>query len=169
MFDGGHADPQIDLNKEMIHANTVVEMFQKYNIPSEIDFLSEDTDYADYWIVSAILTQYRPKVLAHEINQQTGEKCVTVPRSDELIFWDGANFHGGSVCAFHCLAKQNQYSMVYCESAGVNCFWIRNDIIEKYLKFKPEIVQKVLNPVFLHKRPGFVYQETGKVWHQIKC
>ncbi len=169
MFDGFFYNPKINLYNESIHANTILDLFAKYSIPEEIDFLSEDTDYADYWIVENVLTRYKPKVLAHEVNQQPPDKCVTVPKSDKLILWDSTNFHGGSVCAFYCLAKNNGYSMVYCESSGVNCFWIRNDLIKNNLKFDVEILQKVLNPSFLYKQPSFVYKSTDNVWHEIKC
>jgi hypothetical protein len=111
----------------------IFELFEKYKVPIEIDILSEDTDYADYYIVEEILKIYRPKILVHEVNQQPGNLCVTVAKEDKLIFWDGSNYHGGSVCAFWCLAKRFSYTMVYCEKAGVNCFWLRNDLLENNL------------------------------------
>jgi hypothetical protein len=59
--------------------------------------------------------------------------------------------------------------MVYCESAGVNCFWIRNDIIKKYLKLDIKMLQKLLSPHFLFKKPVFVYLPTANKWHEVKC
>ncbi len=70
MFDGFFYNPKLNLYNESIHANTILDLFAKYSIPEEIDFLSEDTDYADYWIVENVLTKYKPKVLAHEVNKQ---------------------------------------------------------------------------------------------------
>ena len=169
MFDGLYEDKSINLNKENIHFNSVLGLFEKYNVSNEIDLLSEDTDYADYWIVEKILTKYKPKVLVHEVNQQPPDKCVVVAKSDELIFWDWSNHHGGSVCAFYCLAKTFDYTMVYCESAGVNCFWIRNDLIEKYLGFNPKSAQTILNPQLLFKRPGFTYKDTDRKWMVVSC
>ena len=169
MFDGKYSNANINLHAESIHANTILKTLEKYAVPYEVDFLSEDTDYADYWIVQRVLTKYKPKVLIHEINQQKPDKCVTVMKSDELIIWDGSNYHGASVCAFYCLAKENGYSVVYCESAGVNCFWIRNDLITKYLNLNVKILQKILNPNFLHKIPNFVYPSTSNAWHHVNC
>ena len=83
MFDGKFAEKSINLYAETIHVNTILNLFEKYNISTEIDLMSEDTDYADYWIIQIVLKYYRPKVLVHEVNQQ--EKCVTVKKSDELI------------------------------------------------------------------------------------
>ena len=169
MFDGRYTNNEINLYNEKIHHLTVLDVFTKHKIPTEIDLLSEDTDYADYWIVEKILTKYKPKVLIHEVNQQTPDRCVVVPKSDDLIFWDDTNYHGGSVCAFYCLSKRFDYSIIYCESAGVNCFWIRNDIIKKYLRLNIKILQKTLNPQFLLKKPEFVYPSTLNKWHEVKC
>ena len=169
MFDGSHKNEAINLYAVPIHQNSILETFKSYSVSEDIDFMSEDTDYADYWIIEKVLTKYKPKVLIHEINQQTPDKCVTVKKNSELIFWDGSNYHGASVCAFYCLAKSFDYSMVYCESAGVNCFWIRNDLIQKYLKLNVKVLQRLLNPTFLQKKPNFVYPPTNNEWHVVQC
>lgn len=170
MFDGGFSNEEIGLHKEVITYKTVLDIFKKYSIEDDIGILSEDTDYADYWIVETILTQYKPKVVIHEVNQQGPEKCVTVPKTDKLIFWDSTEFHGASVCAFYCLAKNSKsYTMIYCESKGVNCFWVRNDLLEKHLKINSEFVQSILTPEFLFRKPNFAYTKTTKSWQNITC
>lgn len=115
LLDGSNDNPEINLHKENIFYSTIVDVFKKYNVDKEVDIFSEDTDYADYWIVEKVIKSYRPKIVIHEVNQQTGDLCVTVPKPnpDQLIFWEsGSEFHGASVCAFHCLAKRNKYTMV---------------------------------------------------------
>lgn len=169
MFDGSNQNRRINLYKELIHANNVLRVFEKYRIQENIDILSEDTDYADYWILEKILGKYRPKIIIHEVNQQELDKCVTVPKSDQVIYWDGSSFHGASVCAFYCLAKQFKYTMVYCESAGVNCFLVRNDLIESVMGFDASIVQRYLTPRVLQKYPKFSYPNTSNEWYQVKC
>jgi hypothetical protein len=169
MFDGQYSNSKINLNNETIHHSTILNIFEKYKIPNEIDFLSEDTDYGDYWIVEKILTKYKPKVLLHDVNQQTPDKCVVVEKSDKIIFWDSSNYHGGSVCAFQCLAKRFHYSMVYCELAGVNCFWIRNDLIKNNLGLNTNLLQSILTPQFLYKQPRFIYEDTNKDWVHVSC
>jgi len=134
-----------------------------------MDIFSEDTDYADYWIVEKVLTKYKPKIVIHEVNQQLPEKCVTVPKPPKVKFWDGSDFHGGSVCAFRCLAKKFEYTMVYCESAGVNCFWVRNDLLEDNLGINSFLAQQVLTAQLLYKKPGFTYRSTNFKWEEITC
>ena len=85
------------------------------------------------------------------MNQQTPEKCIVVPKSENLIYWDGSNYPGGSVCAFYCLAKINDYSTVYCETAGVNCFCIRKDLIENNLSLKKLQYKNFLIHIFYLK------------------
>jgi hypothetical protein len=167
LLSGFTENKEINLHKEIIMHSNILGLFEKYLVPRELDLLSEDTDYADYWIVETILTKYRPKVLIHEVNQQ--KSCVTVPKQDNITFWDSTNYHGASVCAFHCLAKQFGYTMVYCESAGVNCFMIRNDLLKKVLKVDLALVRKVLNPDFLFKQPSFTYKSTNKPWNYVNC
>ena len=42
-----------------------------------------------------------------------------------------------SVAAFKHLAMEKGYSLVYCESHGVNCFFVHDSEIEPYLKNAP--------------------------------
>ena len=58
--------------------------------------------------------------------------------------------------------------MMYCESAGVNCFWIRNDLVKNNLKLDVPVVQNILNPAFLFKKTAFVYSETDKKWFDVE-
>lgn len=115
MMDGSFEDLSINLYKEKVLYSNVLELFRKYNVTKDLDILSEDTDYADFWIIEEILKEYRPKIIIHEVNQQLPDICVTVPKPNtkELLFWEsGSSFHGASTCAFFCLAKMNDYSMV---------------------------------------------------------
>lgn len=169
MLDGRFENLNISLIKEAITYSNVVEILQKYQVKPEFDFLSEDTDYADYWILEAILAQFSPKIVVHEVNQQPPHKCVTVPRPSELKFWDGSNFHGASVCAFYCLAKRFDYTMVYCETVGVNCFWIRNDVLKKHLKINSKEAQDILTPQYLFRQPKFEYRNTQNIWEVVTC
>jgi len=168
LMDGSHDNLTINLHKETITHLNILELFLKYNVTDNIDLLSEDTDYADYWIVEKILTKYRPKIVIHEVNQQLPEFCVTVPKSDLLIFWEErSTFHGGNVCAFYCLAKRFNYTMVFCN--GINCFWMRNDILFSILSIEISTIQKVLNPTFLYRFVHLNYVKSNKKWHKVTC
>lgn len=87
LLDGGNGnDAKINLHQETINHETIVDVLSKYDVPVELDILSEDTDYADYWIVQKILTKFKPKIVIHEINQMKHDTCVTVEKpSSKLI------------------------------------------------------------------------------------
>jgi hypothetical protein len=168
LLSGYNEDLSINLHKEMItHAN-ILSLFEKHNVSKELELLSVDTDYADYWIMEAIFTKYKPKVIVHEVNQQT--TCVTVPKPNTLFVWAGHDeYCGGSVCAYYCLGKRFGYTLVYCESRGVNCFMVRDDLLQDALKTSPDYVRKVLTPTFLYRKLNISYLRSDKPWHYVNC
>jgi hypothetical protein len=169
MIDDNLQNFAINLHKEIIEPSSIASLLESRKVPSKFQLLSLDTDYADYWILEAILTKFTPDVVVHEVNQQEPQMCVTVPKSTNLITWDGfSSFHGGSVCAFRCLAKRFKYTMVYCESTGNNCFWIRNDLLN-FIGLDVPQLQAILTPEVLYKKLSFVYQGHSQTWHEVKC
>jgi hypothetical protein len=168
LLSGFNEDLSINLHREMIMHTNIISLFEKYKVPKEIDLLSVDTDYADYWIMEAILAKYKPKVIVHEVNQQTS--CVTVPKPEKLIVWEGHDeYCGGSVCTYFCLGKRFGYTLVYCESRGVNCFMVRDDLLQGALTISPDYVRTVLTPTFLYRKLNFSYKKTDKPWHYVNC
>ena len=87
-MDGSNQNSSINLQKEFIRHDNVLDLFAKYNVPIDLDLFSEDTDYADYWIVESVLEKYKPKIVVHEINQQKPLTCVTVEKPSKSIYFD---------------------------------------------------------------------------------
>ena len=132
--------------------------------------LSLDTDFADYWILEKILLKYKPRLIVHEINQQPPNVCVSVLKPLSLTLWEWkSEYSGASVCAYQCLAKRFGYVMIYCETAGVNCFWMRNDVLYDLFKIRNDLFRKILTPSFLWHKPSFAYHPTKNDWHHVKC
>ena len=51
--------------------------------------------------------------------------------------WDGSNYFGASLLCLDKLAKQYNYSLIYCNANGVNCFFVHNNILKnKNLQIK---------------------------------
>lgn len=173
LFDSSNRNPKINLFTESITHINVIKIFKKYKIGiNAIDLLSIDTDFADYWVLEKILSaQFKPKIVIHEVNQEAPDRCVSVPRLHMLAFWDNhSRFYGASVCAFYCLAIRFDYTMIYCESAGVNCFWVRSDLLKSLLNIEIGKIQKFLNPIVLFKRSRIPYADTQRQWHMFeKC
>lgn len=98
LLDGYHpTDLNLNRHQEKISYSNILEIFAKHKVNQEFDLFSEDTDYADYWIVQEVLSKHKPKLVIVEVNQQPPELCVTVkkPEPGQVIYWDGSDHHGG--------------------------------------------------------------------------
>jgi len=58
-------DFQPNIKKEIVTAENIQSLFQKYDVPKNFDLLSIDIDYNDYWVWKAI-TDYHPRVVVME-------------------------------------------------------------------------------------------------------
>ena len=148
----------------------MLNILETFNIPKYFDLLIIFGTYSDYWILERVLTSYSPEVIVHDINQQGPDECVTVEKVDEIISNDGSSYFSANICALFCLAQRFDYSMVYCESTGFYCFWVRNDLLSIALNLIPGKLNRVLNTTFLYKKAGFERINSEKIWHQVeKC
>lgn len=129
--------PKYNLYKEFITADNITSLFDKYNVPFSLDFLSIDIDYNDFYIWKQLDEKYRPAVVVIEYN------ATHLPSEDKVVQYfpyfsgDGTNYYGASILALYNLARSKGYSLVYAEREGVNLFFIRDDLIQdKHLNFK---------------------------------
>lgn len=136
-MDGGHENDIINLRKEFITKENIVGLFVKYNVPKHINLLSVDIDFNDFYCLNEILKNYTCDIIICEYN------ATHSPDEDKIIVydkngsWDATNYFGASLLSFDKLAKKYNYSLIYCNENGVNCFFIHNDIIkQKKLEFK---------------------------------
>ena len=132
LMDGSHTNETLNLQQEFITAEDINLLFQKYNVPTDLDFLSIDIDFNDFWVLKSILNQgiYSAKVIAVEYNSH-----VPYNESRTILYnatqgWDGfSDFSGAGAGAFAALASKYGYRLVFCESHGVNLFLIRQDLL----------------------------------------
>ncbi|AWN43297.1 hypothetical protein [Methylobacterium durans] len=95
----------------------------------EIDLLSVDVDYNDYWIWKAI-TDVRPRVVIIEYNATwLPPLSISVPYAPSAVH-DGSNYFGASLNAFAKLGTEKGYDLVGCCLAGVNAFFVRRDLVQ---------------------------------------
>lgn len=115
--------------KKMLTADNVVETFERLDIPKDIDLLSIDIDGNDYHLREA-LSQYRPRVCIMEYNGCfSGEIEYIMPRNDSY-YWPGETDRNFGVSLKSCVIQADRlgYDLVYCESNGVNAFFVRKDV-----------------------------------------
>lgn len=94
---------------------------------NEVDVLSIDIDMADYWVWKAL--ELRPRVLMIEYNASWRPPAAIVVPYDAQRRWDGTNYFGASLGALEKLGREKGYSLVGCCFAGVNAFFVRDDLV----------------------------------------
>ncbi len=132
LIDGDNENAKINLQKHYIYAENIIELFVKYQVPLEPDYVSVDLDSIDLWVFKAIITsenpRYRPRLISVEYNcHYPLEYAITHQRTWVPIKSDRA--YGASLLALQMAAKAAGYTLV----GVVDCldaFFIRNDLIE---------------------------------------
>lgn len=134
-----------DLFKEYITAENITSLFDKYQVPYDLDFLSIDIDYNDFYVWKALDEKYQPAVVMIEYN------ATHLPHEDKVVkyqpYFSGGNtnYYGASILAMYNLGRSKGYSLVYAENNGVNLFFVRDDILkQKNIRFKNvNIVERI--------------------------
>ncbi|KAG3004193.1 hypothetical protein JG687_00011803 [Phytophthora cactorum] len=161
LMDSRHEDESIELHREFItRENFMPLLTEKYRrlVPRDLDLLSIDVDFNDFWLLNAVdLTRVSPRVIIVEVNSHIPPNEARTVQYDDSEdgsgSWDGfSSYFGGSVAAFYRWGTLNGYSLVYCESHGVNCFFVRNDVLGGVN------VSAVLGPEQLQAPPNFFGQ-----------
>jgi len=95
------------------------------------DLLSIDIDGMDWWVWQAVRA-VRPRVVAIEYNAAFGpERAVTVPYRPVFDRWaahPSGLYYGASLAALERLGREKGCRLVGCDSAGVNAFFVRDDL-----------------------------------------
>lgn len=120
----------VDIVCSFITVENILNIFDDSNMPKSPDLLVVDIDGNDYWILKQILSAYSPRVVVVEYNAKwIPPKQWVMPYNPEHC-WDGSAHFGASLAALTKLATQYGYSLVGCESRGVNSFFVRDDLLK---------------------------------------
>jgi len=111
-----------------ITAENIEYLFEKAGIPVEPDLLSIDIDRNDFYVWKAI-QKYRPRVVIVEYNAVYRPGCEFVVDYDASAMWDGSSNTGASLESFCKLGEEKGYKLVGCCFAGVNAYFVREDIM----------------------------------------
>jgi hypothetical protein len=156
-MDGGNENASINLKKEFITKENVVELFRKYNVPRNINLLCVDIDFNDFYCLKEILANYRCDIIICEYN------ATHLANEDKIVIydkngrWDGSNYFGVSLLALDKLGKMYNYSLIYCNKNGVNCFLVDNNII----KNKDLRIKNMGDIAQIYKPAGYGYGPNG--------
>jgi hypothetical protein len=118
---------QLAVEERAVTAENIDALLARGGIAGEIDLLSIDIDYNDYWVWKAIQA-VNPRVVVIEYNATLRPPMAVVVPYDPTRQWDGSNFYGASLEALVRLGAQKGYRIVGCSLAGVNAFFVRQDL-----------------------------------------
>lgn len=111
--------------KDFVTPETVNALFAAASVPTDFDVLSIDIDGQDYYVWQA-LDGYQPRVVIIEYNSGKPTDSADVePLGHRASFVDT---FGASIGALVQLGAEKGYTLVYCDLAGVNAFFVRDDL-----------------------------------------
>jgi hypothetical protein len=122
---------EFNLHKEFIRAENITEIFEKYRVPKDLDVLSIDIDYNDFYIWQKMDPKFSAKLVIIECNPTHLPNVDKVVQYRPFYCGDGTNYYGASILALYHLGRSKGYSLVYHESSGTNLFFIKDTILEQ--------------------------------------
>lgn len=126
-FDAFLKEKRLALTQSLVTAENINGLIEKAGFKGEIDVLSIDIDFNDYWVWKAIEI-VNPRVVAIEYNAGLRPPMsLTVPYQPNRA-GDGTNFFGASLEALVRLGRQKNYRIVGCNISGSNAFFVREDL-----------------------------------------
>lgn len=112
----------------MLTADNIDSIFREQQIPSDFDLLSIDVDGNDYHLREALYC-YSPRICVMEYNgSYAADQEYVMPRDDNYRWINWNKSFGASLLSLTQQADRLGYDLVYCESRGVNAFYVRRDI-----------------------------------------
>jgi hypothetical protein len=117
----------ITIVERFLTAEQIAAVFVDAGVNRECDLMVIDVDGNDYWMWNALAEQFRPRVVVVEYNGTFGPKEEWIMPYDPQHRYDMTAYFGASLTSFTSFASKHGYSLVGCDSEGVNAFFVRND------------------------------------------
>lgn len=132
---------QLQSLRTFVTAQNISDLIESARL-GELDLLSIDIDGNDYWIWDAIAV--KPRVIVIEYNAKFRPPTKWVMQYNPEHRWNYTDYQGASLESLNLLARQKGYTIVGCCLAGVNAFFVRDDLVPGH--FEEPDVAKLYNP-----------------------
>lgn len=111
----------------IVRKDNAATLLRQLGVPAEFDLLSLDVDQNTYYVWQG-LQGYRPRVVVIEYNAALPPDVDWKVAYDPQRAWDGTQNFGASLKALERLGRELGYSLVGCDLAGINAFFVRDDL-----------------------------------------
>jgi hypothetical protein len=135
------ASGQLQISRAFVNRDNIESLISLAGL-RDIDCISIDVDGNDYWIWKAMTS--RPRLVIIEYNAKFRPPLKWVMSYNEHHRWDGSDYHGASLQSLADLGREKGYTLVGCNLAGVNAFFVRDDLVAD--KFATLSVTDLYNP-----------------------
>ena len=162
----------------------VASLLRSYGIEKDFEVLSLDIDGNDYWVLKAILAEFRPRLIVAEINEKIPPPLRFITKYDP-DFQLRHHFYGFSIMSLADLCRQHEYAIleleynnaflapkklagaraIDAETAYRTGYLDRSDRKEKFpLNFDLEEVHSLRPAEALHYLNDFYAKEPGRYY-----
>jgi hypothetical protein len=122
------AEGRLRVHRERLTMENGTPSFERAGVPPEFDLLSLDIDRNTSFLWQG-LSVFRPRVVVIEYNSNVPPSDVWTVEYDAALGWNRTLYFGASLKALEGIGRTLGYTLVGCETSGVNAFFVRDDLV----------------------------------------
>jgi len=122
----------VTIAESFVDRASILPVLAKAGAPTRPDLLVIDIDGNDYWVWETLGRRYPARVVVIEYNAVVGPRLNWVMPYDKTHHWDGTRRHGAGLAALASLGSSLDYTLVGCDSHGVNAFFVVSSEAERF-------------------------------------
>jgi hypothetical protein len=115
---------RVTVAEAFVDRESILPVLKKAGAFAQPDLLVVDIDGNDYWIWETVALRHRPRVVVIEYNALVGPRLHWVLPYNASHRWDETRRHGAGLAALASLGSRLGYTLVGCDSQGVNAFFV---------------------------------------------
>jgi hypothetical protein len=143
-------DLDVEVTRALVTSGNVAELLADHGVGPEPTVAVVDIDGSDLWVLRAMLGAVSPRIVVVEYNSSFPPGVFWTRRNRSSYSWPETYEHGASLDAMVWAAGGAGYGLVACDRAGVNAFFVREDLLAgSGLDVQP--VERVYRPLLEHR------------------
>ncbi len=114
----------VKVAQAFVDRDNIVAVTDQLAVADRVDLLVIDIDGNDYWVWKQLAARVAARVVVIEYNAVAGPSVRWIMPYDPRHIWQETARHGASLAALADLGRQLGYSLIGCDSRGVNAFFV---------------------------------------------